>query len=483
MRNRVFRCLVCFALICCILVNCSPIRVQATEVAVGAAGFGVLLWAMLMSCGVVYEPTNDFLNQLDKEGQAIIGEALANLEEAERLAAEDEFRRTVIDRMYFSDDPDFPDYDDGYEDNEVPDWGIKSGENHNLIMGSLLGGRLARWFYDIIQDGGFSVDGEAAPEGYAYYNGILLPEFTSTMQSRLDECPFVYLRYSSKRSTYYMHFVDVLPVIRENSGAYIYHDNARQFVFKFELDGSSGWDGGTFSSDQSGGWSADNENSSLLVWVMQDLYYENGGIYFSGSAPSSTYTEIIIPSTYFGEVPDQVRDGTSDESNMPIPEVFNLQDIVKSASSSYSDLQQIYNQVYNGDMSYQDYMDQIQAEDSTGGSIVNPDSGNTGDSEDGSNEDSENESNNSIDVEAFVLALSSFFPFCIPHDLFELWSIVVAVPQAPVFKWVIEDPGGNAYEVVVDLSCWDPLAAFFRDLELLMFIFGVMLATKHLIKW
>lgn len=79
----------------------------------------------------------------------------------------------------------------------------------------------------------------------------------------------------------------------------------------------------------------------------------------------------------------------------------------------------------------------------------------------------------------YSLDLTQFFPFCIPFDLYEFFSLLAAEPEAPVFQWVIPVPQLDAeFPISIDLSAWDGVASLFRTLELLAFIVGLAILTR-----
>lgn len=83
----------------------------------------------------------------------------------------------------------------------------------------------------------------------------------------------------------------------------------------------------------------------------------------------------------------------------------------------------------------------------------------------------------------FGLQLRDYFPFCIPFDLFDFLTVLVAEPEAPCFVWEIPVPQmGRTFTVEVDLSAWDSVAALFRKLELLAFIIGLGWVTREKIR-
>lgn len=87
------------------------------------------------------------------------------------------------------------------------------------------------------------------------------------------------------------------------------------------------------------------------------------------------------------------------------------------------------------------------------------------------------------DGSAYALDLTSFFPFCIPWDLYRMTQLFVSDPVAPSITWSIPLPNGGTYDLVMDLSSFDTVAAIARKMELLLFVVGLAIATKRLIKW
>lgn len=82
-----------------------------------------------------------------------------------------------------------------------------------------------------------------------------------------------------------------------------------------------------------------------------------------------------------------------------------------------------------------------------------------------------------------VTGLSDVFPFCIPFDMYDLLTILAADPKAISFDYTFyfgEDLG--EYTINIDLSVFDPVLQVVRTMELLLYIFGLMLVTRNLIR-
>lgn len=83
----------------------------------------------------------------------------------------------------------------------------------------------------------------------------------------------------------------------------------------------------------------------------------------------------------------------------------------------------------------------------------------------------------------WVVDLSKYFPFCIPFDLIHLLNALDAEPQAPRFEFPLKIPAyGVDYTFVIDLSDFNTVASIFRTFETLLFILGLILLTRHLIR-
>lgn len=82
-----------------------------------------------------------------------------------------------------------------------------------------------------------------------------------------------------------------------------------------------------------------------------------------------------------------------------------------------------------------------------------------------------------------VVDLSKFFPFCIPFDLIHLVQALDADPVAPKWTLKLEPPQFPVeWEVTLDLSQFESLAKIFRTGETLLFVVGLILITRGIIK-
>lgn len=88
---------------------------------------------------------------------------------------------------------------------------------------------------------------------------------------------------------------------------------------------------------------------------------------------------------------------------------------------------------------------------------------------------------------AYTFDIKEFFPFCIPFDLYNIISYLNAEPEAPKFDIPIPsyDRSGNltmANKITVDLSMFDSVALVFRVCIFIIFIIGLIIITRNLIR-
>lgn len=82
----------------------------------------------------------------------------------------------------------------------------------------------------------------------------------------------------------------------------------------------------------------------------------------------------------------------------------------------------------------------------------------------------------------YTIDLTSFFPFCIPFDIYDAVTMLNGTPEAPNFRLGFEWLGQD-FGIDVDLSPWDDVAVILRRMEVLAFIVGLGVATRKFIKW
>lgn len=82
-----------------------------------------------------------------------------------------------------------------------------------------------------------------------------------------------------------------------------------------------------------------------------------------------------------------------------------------------------------------------------------------------------------------VVDWHEFFPFCVPYDMVRLIKVLNAEPKAPCFEGAIKyDKLNINVPVKLDLSEFDKAAEIFRLCETILFILGLILVTRNLIR-
>lgn len=84
--------------------------------------------------------------------------------------------------------------------------------------------------------------------------------------------------------------------------------------------------------------------------------------------------------------------------------------------------------------------------------------------------------------------LTNIFPFCIPFDIYYMFSSLVVTPEAPVFEIPFEYPSqlkpylGDSYTFTLDFSDFEVVARVLKVMLSLIFIFGLMRVTRSIIR-
>lgn len=76
--------------------------------------------------------------------------------------------------------------------------------------------------------------------------------------------------------------------------------------------------------------------------------------------------------------------------------------------------------------------------------------------------------------------LKDKFPFCIPWDVYYAFAVLEDQREAPALDFDLDLGPAGTHHIEIDFSEWEDIAALLRLLELLAFIIGLAIATKHL---
>lgn len=481
--SRILRTLVCLLLICCILINLSPLKARATAVVEGVAYIGSVLGpvGMVAAASVIalglYAGANphEFENLCDAAATHLT-EIGTNVKDGfvELLQVTDSqgYSQLYVPGDIFADLWSWvysSDYlcDNRYIPSDAPD-------EFKLALESASEFPLAVWFYSTIQS-----------------------------QYMIYRCSYPYCRIDAENKRIFAYSDSEMTSVASwglwqssvnywsGSSSYVNYTYAENGIYRFcgsgALDYSTTYDltlGYLPSEDielddetivtfhpyladvirtRSGG-SWDPENDPFKWWL---------GLRFAESLEelyqTSQQAQIENPSVV--EIPD-LQEGTQYEVTIETDEDGNERYV----------LSPIYNPGTGTDPGTGDGTDtdpDTGTDSGNGSGNTGTDSGNTGNTGNAGSSWTP-----PSDHSQFALAdLTKFFPFCIPFDLFDFFKLLNADPVAPVFNWQIQDLAGQTYAITIDLSEWDPVAQLFRRLQLFLFVCGLAAASRKYIKW
>ena len=79
-------------------------------------------------------------------------------------------------------------------------------------------------------------------------------------------------------------------------------------------------------------------------------------------------------------------------------------------------------------------------------------------------------------------SITTKFPFCIPFDIARAFRLF-SVSQRAAPKWECDlNYGSSTYHIVIDLAMFNDVASFIRPLEFILFLVGLALGTRSLIR-
>ena len=434
--TRLFRILVCALVICSLLINCSPIRAKAVAVEASIA-IGLIAMMILASAGVVY--TASTTNQIQAIGNSFQTHMYQWGTSAEKLDEVDAFFNGL--HLY---DPGSGDDDETPHEKQV-----------RLARGILAG--IALWVGSLAL-GDKKIEDEQSLE--LYTTEIAVPfgnnGFTHMFKS---DAPFGIL-YFQRNSDFFLC---------------VYTDS--DVPIEHKMSTVSNWS--TVTYDGSVG-----ETKFYYTGITPTVGYDyspscgvvegSSNYNCAGKAVSSilgsSETVFIEPDTYVGDIPDQLQNGELEPEDIPLPDL-NLEPYIEDGKLAPQKVIDTMSNLSTGALPYDQFLQQ---------STLPPeiDDGGT-DSDSGTSSDTWQPPSN---PGQFALDLTKYFPFCIPFDLYDLFTCLNADPVAPVIRWELPMPGGSTYPIELDLSPFNSVAQLLRRMQLLLFCVGLAIKTRDLIK-
>ena len=301
---------------------------------------------------------------------------------------------------------------------------------------------IRHWGAGIITGDGIEFDSDL-PKGYVSCGGTILADFSSVWNT--DKYP--YALYLDENGSKYLLFYSSTSKV---TSTYVNFNSFEVYRFK-----NNQWT--LIQSD-----TVCQRLPQYFVWSSSNLVDSSGAIVYTGSNISSSSTDMIYPSTFVGELPGKIQSGEADEDQIYVPERLNITQILTGEVDDLEAVNDISTQLAEGTLTYEQYLEMTQVKDDTqaGTDVWVPPS----------------------DPGIYALDLTSYFPFCIPFDLYDMLSCLAADPVAPVIHWELALPGGSTMPFDIDLSPFDSVAQLLRRLQLLLFAVGLAIKTRDLIR-
>ena len=444
-KKRIFRALVCFVLICALVVNISPIKAKAFAVETAMA-LGAIACIMAMYVGVVFNPQS----------------------QAQLVAIGDSFGGYISERA--------ESLEGSLDATELFDyWKLATGggdgddfdpNKTKIKLAKGLLALIAGWIYRAVVTGAVEgSSGVSAPVGYTFYGEHCLPTGPGPTESLPYAC-IVYLpgsesfRFYCGPNPFYIRQI--------YGGPYYMYPGGASFTTYF-LDSATSVEWSVTNFDKSYALVVNNE----IIWSNHDIVDEDDRslVVFDGSPATNVQKETVVPEIYVGDIPSQIQNGSITAEDIELPENVDLSSVITSRDTLLDDISNSAQKFQDGTLSLDEYKNQVEYDDDLVGDETMP---GTEPSED----PTEPEDVGSIGD--YALDLTEFFPFCIPYDIKEFLSLLSAAPEAPVFEWdIVVKSWDWGFHVTVDLSPWNDVAALFRKLELLAFIVGLGFVTRE----
>lgn len=164
-------------------------------------------------------------------------------------------------------------------------------------------------------------------------------------------------------------------------------------------------------------------------------------------------------------------------SNVKLPSTDKLKEFIKNLKSTADDNDGRQNVV-------DDFIKDLTTPDDSGGVSPNPTpTPDPSNPDSGGNGGTDTDNPDNTDKSNFTRDLRLVFPFCIPFDLVDCIRLFSAEPETPKIDFPIHFPIVNVdYTFTIDLKDFNGVAMVCRSMFLILFIVGLVLATRPLIR-
>ena len=343
--KRIGRAALCLLVVCCIIFNCISTPSKALVLADDIA-LGITALLLLAAAGMVIVPQSSV--QISDVGESFRLSLYQWGTSAEKLDEVDEFINAFT--LY---DPSGSDDDGDDSPNETK---IK------LARGILAG--ITAWIASTIMAGKVETEGETAPDGYAYYNDMLLPEIPNSPACNYSA--IVQYLCDSSICCYNIRSSDSISLgcVSDSSKYYFsfYGPSISYYCYKL-VDGR--WilsqSGNRQTSMPLINWDLSGMDSyySSLVWCSLDCYFGDE-LLMSSTDPVSTQTVIVEPSIYVGDLPQQIQNGEKGEDDIVLPSEIDYSKLIQDDQTLEQSITNTMSQLADGTMTYDDYLASIE---------------------------------------------------------------------------------------------------------------------------
>ncbi len=502
--SRLFRCVVCLVLICCVLVQISPLRVKATAVApaivkgavvtgnpyviVGAGLIALGVWAVSENKEAFQEVVDNAVSYLESTGEWIQDGAMELLQTVDSTGhamyyAAGDLLETLRGWLFDSSVVHAPaSYAYGTEKRVYC-----NGANYFISTNS------ESCYFNCIA----LMDGPSASGTWAG-DFLILSSEAGGVSAKRSNGNSVSLSYLGKHNSMYVYRIGSSSSCSLSSIYYF------DFIFDSSANflGVEGYIDNSVSADLSLGHlpSQDTELDDTTIvafhpYLANVVRTRTGGSGDSGNDGEHKWWLGLA----FAETMEKLYE-TNQRLQIETPSVTEIPDIQVGIEYDITEEEDEDGNKYlvldpstgtGSNPGTGTDPDTGEGTDPDTGTNTDPDTGNGSGDGSGSNTGSDSGGSNTgnswsppSNHNQFALAdLSKFFPFCIPFDLYAFFQLLDADPVAPVFHWEIQDLAGQTYALTVDLSEWDSVAQLFRRLQLFLFVCGLAAASRKYIKW
>lgn len=386
MKSRIFRAVICLVLICCLVINLSPLRAKAVGpvTITTAAILGATVIALAAYCGFVFAPPDvGFIEDVGEDFEEFLDVVIytGGFPGSDDDDEVDELVDTITSAML--------DTVDSYTNNVGDALRGSTALTDPAIYGGFVGTMAAFRLYLkwMIQNGFLdrAFDAEQAPDGFMFYNQHILPEIPDDLLNS-----YTWLVRSTETQYYAYVPEDNAHCFRaDSSDGKVYVDSdpsdfslpsfTKPYNYASIVTDPPSWPDAT---DRNLGlnWGRYSIGISLdsIIWTNTDLYYDDGTIALEGSVPSPTRkeTERIEPTIILGPISSAIVDGMK-AADIPLPEGLNFVRLFEGFedngfNSVFENFKKDALSLKDGSMSLSDYQEAMTYNPSDSPDTTNP---------------------------------------------------------------------------------------------------------------